>query len=188
MVIASLCGTGTPETSQGAQPPLSSGAHGAMPTVSHARQHVTFDPGLSPISSTPSSPVIASTPPMGLSQPTSPVPTPPPLSPDIQSASSGNEREDFNLSDVQTDSESNPSVRAPQKASRNTRWPRPRNARHIRHVKHVGPAGNRKKKRALDVWPFFVEEERENVCLFCRCVYLYLPMLLLKRRQKYSSN
>jgi len=175
LVVALVCGTGTPETSQGAQLPLLSNTHSAMSTISHVRRHVTFDPGLSPVSSTPSSPVIATTPPIGLSQPTSPMPTPPPLSPEVQSVSE-NGREDFNLLDIQTDSESSQSTQVPRRASKNTR--QPRNGWHIKRAKCVGPAGNRKKYRATDVWTFFIEEGRENVCLFCMCVYLLLPMAL----------
>ena len=57
-------------------------------------------------------------------------------------------------------------------ASRKHRYaravPSPRACRNIKNIRRVGPAGNKHRSKALDVWSFFVCEEQENVCVFCK--------------------
>jgi len=80
---------------------------------------------------------------------------------------SGAELEDHNLTSSGSDSGS---VRRCGTKYRHRAIPSPRTRRHINHIAHVGPAGNKRRNKALDVWSFFLPEEGENICVFCKYV------------------
>jgi len=80
---------------------------------------------------------------------------------------SGTELEDHDLTSSGTDSRS---VQRRYTKSKHRAIPSPRARRHINHIARVGPAGNKRGGKALDVWSFFLTEEGENVCVFCKYV------------------
>lgn len=129
-------------------------------------RHVTFQSDLA-ISTTPSHDSLPSGP---LQYPTLATPPPPSeLGPDSESQS-GAETEDFDLTGSGTDSGS---VRPTHTKRKNARAvPSPRACRTLKDVRRGGPAGNKHRGRALDIWPFFVREDEENVCVFCKYVTL----------------
>jgi hypothetical protein len=69
--------------------------------------------------------------------------------------------------------------------------PSPRAQHHINHIRRVGPAGNKRCGKALDVWSFFLLEEGENVCVFCKYVVvvsLLCTKLIVLIRELHATN
>lgn len=102
--------------------------------------------------------------------------------------------EDFNLIGSGSDSDVVQPVRTKAKnKAKNTRAiPSPRARRNIKNTKDVGPAGNKHRGKALDVWSFFVCEDEENICVFCKYVILYyltcVFMLIRRLRELHAAN
>ena len=159
----------------------------SQPAITSPTRHVTFelDPVISSIS-TGSHHAISSEP----SQIPSFVTPPPPSESGTDSESqSGAEPESCDLTSSGTDSGP---VRRCRTKYKVRAVPSPRAQRHINHVQHVGPVGNKHRGKALDVWSFFLPEEGENICVFCRYVVvlssLHIELIVLIRDLHTTDN
>lgn len=146
----------------------------ALPTTALTTRHVTFqlDLGISTSSAestqhhTPLPPERSQSPPESLATP--PGPSDSGTDSESQSGVESVEMDDPNLTSSGTDSGSARPARHKHKHARAA--PSPRACRNIKNIRRVGPAGNKRRGRALDVWSFFVCEDEENVCVFCKYV------------------
>ena len=146
----------------------------ALPTTTLTTHHVTFqlDRGISTSSTKstqyhPSLPLERSqSPPESLATPPGPSDSGTDL--ESQSGVESVEMDDPNLTGSGTDSRSARPARHKHKYARTV--PSPRACRNIKNIRRVGPAGNKRGGKALDVWSFFVCENDENVCVFCKYV------------------